>query len=87
MKISGAIFDMDGTLTDSMEMWRTLRERYVRSKGKEPEENLDKKLAEIGWENSFDYLRKTYGIDIADDKEMRQGKQWVQKRPVAVYTC
>ena len=64
------IFDMDGTLTDSMTMWRTLRQRYVRYKGCEPEENLDKKLAEMGWEESYDYLRKTYGIAIESDSEM-----------------
>lgn len=70
MKITGAIFDMDGTLTDSMTMWRTLRQRYVRYKGCEPEENLDNKLAEMGWGESYDYLRKTYGIAIESDSEM-----------------
>ena len=29
MKISGAIFDMDGTLLDSTEMWRGAAGRYV----------------------------------------------------------
>ncbi len=70
MKITGAIFDMDGTLTESMQMWRSLRERYVRAKGLEPEKDLDKHLGEIGWENSYDYLRKTYGINLESNSEM-----------------
>ena len=69
-KYNYVLFDLDGTLTDSMTMWRTLRQRYVRYKGCEPEENLDKKLAEMGWEESYDYLRKTYGIAIESDSEM-----------------
>ncbi len=65
MKIQGAIFDMDGTLIESMEMWRSLRERYVRLMGKEPEPNLDDKLAkEIGWDKADQYLRDTYGVGI-----------------------
>ncbi len=65
MKIQGAIFDMDGTLVESMEMWRSLRERYVRYMGKEPEPNLDHKLAtEIGWDKADQYLRDTYGVGI-----------------------
>lgn len=34
------IFDMDGTLTDSMHFWRDLGRDYLRSKGVEPEEKL-----------------------------------------------
>lgn len=33
MDIEGAIFDLDGTLLDSMKMWRTLGVRYLSSKG------------------------------------------------------
>ncbi len=33
MDIEGAIFDLDGTLLDSMKMWRTLGKRYLASKG------------------------------------------------------
>ena len=70
MKITGAIFDMDGTLTESMQMWRTLRERYVRAKGLEPEKDLDRHIEQLGWEHSYSYLRDTYGIDLESSSEM-----------------
>lgn len=34
------IFDMDGTLTDSMPYWKALGRDYLRSKGVEPDESL-----------------------------------------------
>ena len=33
MKISGAIFDVDGTLLDSMSIWDTIGADYLRSIG------------------------------------------------------
>ena len=40
MKIDGAIFDIDGTLLDSMPVWQTLGEDYLISRGIKPHENL-----------------------------------------------
>ena len=37
--IKGAIFDLDGTLLDSMFIWDTIGEEYLRSLGKEPHED------------------------------------------------
>ena len=36
----GAIFDLDGTLLDSMSIWQEQIECFVRSKGVTPPENL-----------------------------------------------
>ena len=36
MKLNCAIFDFDGTLFDSMYLWDTVAESYVRSRGREP---------------------------------------------------
>lgn len=38
--IRGAIFDLDGTLLDSMSLWDTIGEEYLWSLGKEPKEDL-----------------------------------------------
>ena len=36
MKLKCVIFDFDGTLFDSMYLWDTVAESYVRSRGKVP---------------------------------------------------
>ena len=44
MIITGAIFDIDGTLIDSMKIWDNLGERYLLKLGIQPENNLSKVL-------------------------------------------
>ena len=38
--IKGAIFDLDGTLLDSMFIWDTIGEDYLRTIGYEPKEKI-----------------------------------------------
>ena len=38
--LKGAIFDFDGTLLDSMFIWESAGEVYLRSMGKDPQEDL-----------------------------------------------
>ena len=44
MKIRGAVFDVDGTLLNSLSVWDTIGEDYLRSLGYEPGENLKEAL-------------------------------------------
>lgn len=44
MRLQSAIFDMDGTLLDSMFIWNDLGARTLRTLGIEPEANLGEKL-------------------------------------------
>lgn len=44
MKLKGAIFDVDGTLFDSMGMWATAASRYLKSQGIEPPKDIDSKF-------------------------------------------
>ena len=73
--LKGAIFDMDGTLIDSMAMWRGLAERYVRSLGLEPRENVREKNQKRTFQGMVEELRSFYGLDKSQDQaaaEMRQ---------------
>jgi len=62
MKISGAIFDLDGTLLDSMPIWKTLASRYLKSQGIIPEDHLDEKLKNFSMSQAIEYLKNHYII-------------------------
>ena len=66
--MKGAIFDVDGTLLDSMGIWDNLAERYLTERGIEPEEHLSEKLAVFSLEESSEYLKKMYGLEEAPDE-------------------
>ena len=59
--IHGAIFDVDGTLLDSMVIWEEAAVRYLNSLGLEPEENLSEKIMTMSMEEGADYLIDHYG--------------------------
>ena len=48
--MTGAIFDVDGTLLDSMPIWEDVGERYIRSLHLEPEPGLSRKLETLSVE-------------------------------------
>ena len=63
--IKGAIFDFDGTLVDSMFIWDTIGETYLRSLGKEPKENLSETFKTFTLEQSAEYYREHYGVKLS----------------------
>jgi len=67
MKIGGAIFDLDGTLLDSMSIWDTIGEEYLRSRGIEPHENLNEIFKSMSLYQAARYYQTEYGLtDSAD---------------------
>ncbi|RDY31307.1 HAD family hydrolase [Lachnotalea glycerini] len=60
--IQGAIFDMDGTLIDSMEMWDNIASQYLLSKGIMPEDNLGHILKNMSMQQGCDYVIETYSM-------------------------
>ena len=63
--IRGAIFDLDGTLLDSMAVWATLGERYLRSIGYEPRERLGETFKTFSTEQAARYYREHYGVPLS----------------------
>lgn len=72
MKISGAIFDMDGTLIDSMYLWEDIGVKYARSQGVEPKPGFEEEISEMSMEMVSEYIQKEYGISQTAD-EIRAG--------------
>lgn len=63
--IQGAIFDLDGTLLDSMPIWDTIGEDYLRSLGIEPKEDLKETFKTFSLEQSAEYYRENYGVTLS----------------------
>ena len=63
--IKGAIFDLDGTLLDSMFIWDTIGEGYLRSLGKEPHEDLKETFMTLTLEEAAVYYREHYGVTLS----------------------
>lgn len=68
MKISGAIFDLDGTLLDSTEMWKGAASRYITSLRKTPEADLGEKTKAMTLPKLCKYLKDEYRIATTEEK-------------------
>lgn len=63
-----SIFDVDGTILDSMEVWNTLASQYVQSLGKVPEKNIDEIVSYMSLEQSATYLKNHYKINKQEER-------------------
>ncbi len=68
MKISGAIFDMDGTLTDSMPVWRTIGSTYLKRRGVTPKEDIDRRFCSMGVFEAVRIFRNEYGLTESENR-------------------
>ena len=63
MKLTGAIFDMDGTIMDSMVIWHNVGEKYLELKGLTPHKNFNKTFLKMSIIDSAKYFISDYGIE------------------------
>ena len=63
-----SIFDVDGTILDSMEVWNTLASQYVQSLGMVPEKNLDEIVSDMSLEQSATFLKNHYKINKQEER-------------------
>lgn len=80
MKIRGAIFDMDGTLADSMSIWLTVASEFLKSRGKTPAPDIDKRMYDKSVFDTVDVFRSEYGIEGSDEEIMKSVYSFVEKR-------
>lgn len=87
-----AIFDMDGTLLDSMWMWRTLGEEIIRTHGKTPAKNVWYDLKVLNSTETAQYFKDNYGfsesveniIEEIDDTALRHYSTDLPLKPGAM---
>ena len=68
MRLQSAIFDMDGTLLDSMFIWNDLGARTLRTLGIEPEANLGEKLKVLTVRQGAAYCKDAYHMTQSVDE-------------------
>ena len=66
--VKGAIFDLDGTMLDSMFIWDTFGEEYLKTLGIEPRENLAETFKTFTLEQAAEYYREHYGVTYSVSK-------------------
>ena len=64
MRLQSAIFDMDGTLLDSMPIWEHLCSDLLREWGAEPEPGLDSKVNVMTMRQGAEYCKKQYHLPM-----------------------
>ena len=68
--MKGAIFDLDGTLLDSMFIWETYGTTYLRSKGFEPQGDLDEMFRAFSLRDAAVYCKKVLESDMTVEEIM-----------------
>lgn len=77
--IKFAIFDLDGTLLDSSEMWRTLGARYLTALGKTPEDGLTEEMKELSLPEGARYLHERYGLSYSPEEIVRHLTRMIEQ--------
>ncbi|MDR2394123.1 MAG: HAD family phosphatase [Treponema sp.] len=68
----GAIFDLDGTLADSMPLWDTLCRDWLSAEGKIPEEDLEMNIACLPLQAAAQYVIHSYGFEYSPQEILAQ---------------
>lgn len=63
--IKGAIFDVDGTLLDSMTIWDSVGVDYIVERGHTPKENLKDNFKNMSMIQAGEYLKREYNIPLS----------------------
>lgn len=63
--IKGAIFDCDGTLLDTMPLWRNAAGKYLTKFGVEADADLGRRFFELTLPESAKLIRDTFGLDAS----------------------
>ena len=75
--IEGAIFDMDGTLLESMHMWKDLSNLYLKHVGIEVTEPLPKYKDGLSYYGTLTSNIKRYLPDMSDDEIIKKCREYI----------
>ena len=81
--IKGAIFDIDGTLLDSMPVWENAGARYLATLGIEAKSDLKERLDALSLLEGALYMQKEYKLSVTIE-EILEGVNQVVNRETLV---
>ena len=77
--IKAAIFDLDGTLVDSMWVWQQIDIDYLSEKGHAVPNNLNDEITHLSFSQTAEYFKNRFSIEVvgevdAEDMESVSGE-------------
>lgn len=69
--IKGVIFDLDGTLVDSMGVWAKIDVDYLNKLGHEVPNNLKEEITHLGFKEVAKYFKKRFNIADSEEEIMK----------------
>ena len=76
-KIKYVIFDMDGTLIDSMQLWDELDENFLKSFGITPPENLTDELRTLSFFETGEYFANHFPLPLTAEEITQKIREMV----------
>ncbi|MGD9567912.1 MAG: HAD family hydrolase [Sedimentibacter sp.] len=74
------IFDLDGTLLDSMAAWHNLGRDYLLQKGINPPDNLYEILSSMSMAESAAYFQRAFNIDLCAEEIIGEIKKLIESK-------
>ena len=69
--MKAAIFDMDGTLLDSMNVWRTVNLDFLREQGVNPTPQQEEDMLNLSGMMAIGYVKEHFGIEVEFEALMK----------------
>lgn len=69
--IKGIIFDLDGTLVDSMGVWAKIDIDYLHERGQEVPPNLKEEITHLGFKEVAKYFKNRFNIEDSEEEIMK----------------
>ena len=69
--MKAAIFDMDGTLLDTMSVWRTVNLNFLREQGVDPTPQQEEDMLNLSGAMAIGYVKEHFGIEVEYEALMK----------------
>jgi len=77
-KLKYKIFDLDGTLLNSMAAWQNLGKDYLLQKGINPPDNLNEIIAAMSMLESAAYFQEAFKIELSAEEIIKEVKMLIE---------